>query len=79
LVPRLGLHLLNDVFAVRNFAKDHMLAIQVRGFYKRDEKLGPVRIGASVSHAQQIWLGVLVDEILVLKLLSVDGLATGSL
>lgn len=43
------------------------------------ESIGDIRVGASVGHGQQEGLGVLLLEVLVGKLLAVDGLATGAL
>lgn len=38
-----------------------------------------LRVGASVSHGQQVGLAVLLLEVLVGELLAVDGLATSAL
>ena len=42
-------------------------------------KRSDLRVGASVGHGQQTGLVVLQVEVLVGKLLAVDGLATGAL
>lgn len=46
---------------------------------RRDGSGSNLRVGASVGHGQQEGLGVLLLEVLVGKLLAVDGLATGAL
>ena len=38
-----------------------------------------IRVGTSVSHGEEAWLGVLQLEVLVCELLAVDRLATGAL
>lgn len=40
---------------------------------------GSLRVGASVSHGEQVGLAVLLLEVLVGELLAVNGLATGAL
>ena len=41
--------------------------------------LGTVGVGASVCHGEEEWLVVLVRELFVRKLLTVDGLATSAI
>lgn len=41
--------------------------------------LGIVRVGASVGHGQDTRAGVLQGEVLIVELLTVDGLATSAL
>ena len=38
-----------------------------------------LRVLSGIGHGEQIWLVVLELEVLILKLLTVDGLATGTL
>ena len=60
---------------VFHLAEDHMLAIQPLGLGSADEKLGTVCVGSSICHGQDARACVLQDEILIIKLLPVDGLA----
>lgn len=78
-VEGLGLHLLNDLLAAGDLTEDNVLAVKVRSGDKGDEELRAVGVLTSIGHAQQVRLGVLVVEVLVLKLLTVDGLATSAL
>ena len=48
-------------------------------FAKVSKVLGIVRVGASVSHGQDTRAGVLEGEVLIVELLTVDGLATSAL
>lgn len=47
-------------------------------WYGRDEELRAVGVSAGVGHREQTRLCVLLVEVLVSELLSVDGLATSS-
>ena len=38
-----------------------------------------LRVGAGIGHGQKSWLGVLAGEVLISKLLAVDGLAASAL
>lgn len=42
-------------------------------------KQGDLRVGTSVGHGEDTGLGVLVDEVLIGELLTIDGAATGAL
>lgn len=44
-----------------------------------NEELGAVGVLSGVGHGKQTRLVVLVDEVLILELGTIDGLATGSL
>jgi len=61
-----------------NFTEDNVLAIQPRGLDSGDKELRAVGVGSSIGHGQQVWAGVLSCEVLVGKLLAVDGLATSA-
>ena len=56
-----------------------MLAVQPRGLGCADEELGAVGVGTSVGHGQDTGASVLQGEVLIGKLLTVDGLATSAL
>lgn len=63
----------------RNLSENDVLAVEVVEWDGGDEELGAVGVLAGVGHGEETWLGVLVDEVLVLKLLTVDGLASSTL
>jgi len=48
------------------------------GLGSTDEELGAVRVGSGVGHGQDARTRVLQDEILIIKLLPVDGLASSA-
>jgi hypothetical protein len=75
-----GLESLDDVQAlvVSDLAEDDVATIEPRGDNGGDEELGAVGVGASVGHGQQTGLVVLQLEVLIGKLLAVDGLAAGT-
>ena len=55
-----------------------MLAVQPRAGDSADEELRPVGVWTSVGHGQNTGTSVLVDEVLVSELSSIDGLASDS-
>lgn len=55
-----------------------MLAIEVGHLAEGDEELGAVRVGARVGHRQLVRLRVLQIEVLIVKLVAVDGLSTSA-
>jgi len=61
-----------------NLAEDDVLAIEPAGEDGGDEELGTVGIWSSVGHGEKSWLGVGDLEVLIGELLTVDGLATGT-
>lgn len=46
---------------------------------RADEELGPVSVGPGVGHGQDAFAGVLQCEVLISKLVAVDGLSTSSI
>ncbi|KAF6384937.1 hypothetical protein mRhiFer1_008798 [Rhinolophus ferrumequinum] len=70
------LHGFHNRHAIFHLAKDHMLAIQPLSLGSADEKLGTVCVGSSICHGQDARTCVLQDEILIIKLLPINGLAT---
>ncbi len=48
-------------------------------FIRADEELGSVGVGSSISHGQYATPCVLQLEVLISKLLSIDGFASGSI
>jgi len=73
-----GLDLLDDVHTLNDLAEDDVLAIQPGGLLSADEELGSVGVGTGVGHGEDTGAGVLQGEVLVLELLAVDGLTTGT-
>lgn len=74
-IPRLGsLHLLDDIDAVDDLAKDGVLVVQEGGRDGGDEELGAVGVGPAVGHGEEARLVVLEGEVLVVKgLVAPDG------
>ena len=70
------LHGFHNIHALFHLAKDHMLAIQPLSLGSADEKLGTVCVGASICHGQDARTRMLQEEILIIKFLPIDGLAT---
>ena len=68
----------NLVLILGNLAKNAVLSIEMWGGTEAEEELGSVGVWSSVGHGEEEWLGVLQGEVLVSELVSVDGLATGS-
>src|SRR3989338_231280 len=79
LVLGFGLHGFDDVHAFDDLAKDDVLVVQEAGLDGADEELGAVGVGASVGHGQNSGAGVLELEVLVFKLLSIDGFAPSAI
>ena len=67
---------LDHVQALNNLAEDDVLAVQPRAGDRADEELGTVGVRASVSHRQDTGTSVLVDEVLISELSTIDGLTT---
>uniref|UniRef100_A0A3Q0R6T7 Uncharacterized protein n=1 Tax=Amphilophus citrinellus TaxID=61819 RepID=A0A3Q0R6T7_AMPCI len=44
-----------------------------------DKELGPVGVWASVGHGQDSWAGVCQGEVLICKLVAIDGLSSSSI
>lgn len=67
---------LDDIQALNNLAEDNVLAVQPGAGDSANEELGSVGVGASVSHGKDTSASVLVDEVLISELSTVDGLST---
>jgi hypothetical protein len=72
------LDLVDDLIALKNFAKDNMASVEPRGNCRGDEKLAAIGVFAGVGHAQKTSLAVLELEVLVGELGPVDGLSAGA-
>ena len=78
---RLGanaLNLLDNIHTLGNLSEDNVLSVQPSGLGGGKEELGSVGVGSSVGHGKHSGSSVLQGEVLVSELLTVDGLATGS-
>jgi len=73
-----GFNLLNDIHALDDLSKDDVLAVQPAGLGGADKELGAVSVGTSVGHGKDTWTSVCQLEVLVLELVTVDGLATST-
>lgn len=81
LTARVGtvrLNLLDEVGTLLDLTEDDVLAIEPRGDDGGDEELGSVGARASVGHGQEEGAVVTELEVLVGKLVAVDGLSTGT-
>jgi len=56
-----------------------MLAIKPAGLGSTDKELGAIGVGASVSHGEGANINVLQGEVLILKLVAIDRLATSAI
>lgn len=74
-----GLDLLDHIHALGDGAKHDMLAVQPGGGDGAQEELRTVRVGPSIGHRQDARASVLQLEVLIGKLGTVDGLATGAI
>ena len=72
------LNLLDDLHALHHLSEHHVLPVQPLGLGGAEEELGAIGVGARVSHGQDARPGVLQREVLILELVAVDGLASGS-
>lgn len=74
----LCLDLPQDIQAFRDLPEHHVLAVQPVRLVTRQEELGAVGVRAGVGHGEQAWSRVLEDEVLIIELPPVDGLAPGA-
>lgn len=73
------LHGFHHIHTLDNLSEHYMLAIQPRGWYGAQEELRTVGARACVSHRQYPGPSVLPHKVLICKLCSVDGLASGTI
>ena len=69
---------LENVHSLLHLSENDMVAVEPRARNRRDEELGPVRVGSAVGHRQQTGAVVLQVEVLIRETLSVDRLASHS-
>jgi hypothetical protein len=51
----IGLDLLDNVHALNNLSEDNVPVVQPGGLHGRQEELGAIGVGASVSHREDAW------------------------
>ena len=83
-----SLNLLHNVHSLDDLSEHHVVTVEPLGLHlpmttkqmdnRRNEELRAVRVLSSVRHRQDTRSGVLQLEVLVGELLSIDGLAAGS-
>ena len=71
-----GFHLISAHF---HLAEDHMLAYQSLSLCSADEKMGTICVEYSICHGQDARTCMLSDEVLIMKFLPIDGLATSAI
>lgn len=75
----IALNQTHHVHALSHAAKHNMLPIQPRGLHCAQEELGTIGVRTSIGHGQDSRASVPQLEVLVRKLLTVDGPATSSI
>ena len=73
-----ALDLLDDLHPLHHLAEHHVLPVQPGSLGSADEELRVVGVRAGVGHGEDPGACVLQTEVLVSKLLAVDGAATSS-
>lgn len=56
-----------------------MLSVEPRGLHSADEELGSVGVGSSIGHGHNTGASVLQGKVLILELVTIDGLATSAI
>ena len=74
-----ALHKFHNIHALFHLAKHHILAIQPLSLGSADEKLGTICVRASVGHGQDARTCMLWGEILIIRFLAIDELATSAI
>ena len=69
---------LDDIHSFDNRSEDTMLSIKPGCLSGTEEELGSVGVGSSVGHREDSGTSVLQLEVLILELVSVDGLSSSS-
>lgn len=72
-------HGFRNIHAILHLATNYMLPIQPLNLDSTDKKLGTVCVGSNICHGQDARTRVFQDEILIIKFLPIDGLATSAI
>lgn len=72
-------NLSEELHALNDLTKDHMLSVQPWGLGSAEEKLTAIGVRSSIGHGQDAWASVLKLEVLILKLVAIDGLSTSAI
>jgi len=73
------LHFVQYIVTALHNAEHDVLAVEPISFGGAKEELGAVSVGSSVGHAQDSLSSVFLGEVLILELVSVDGLAASAI
>ena len=73
-----GFDSLDDIHTLGDAAENNVLTVQPAGGGGAQEELRTVRTRAGVGHGEDTRTGVLEGEVFILKLVTVDGLTTGT-
>jgi len=72
------LHFLDDVQTLDNLTENNVFAVQPLGLDGAEKELAAVGVGTGIGHGQNSGAGVLQLEVLIGKLLAVDGLSSSA-
>uniref|UniRef100_A0A0E9X487 Uncharacterized protein n=1 Tax=Anguilla anguilla TaxID=7936 RepID=A0A0E9X487_ANGAN len=72
-------HRLHSIQPFNDFSKHHMLTVQPFGVCCADEELGTIGVGPSIGHGEGAKPSMLQSEVLIRKLVAIDGLAPSSI
>jgi hypothetical protein len=72
-------HGTDNIHAIDNLSKDHVLSVEPVGLGGTQKELRAVGVGSSVRHGKDTGTSVLQLKVLVSKLVSVDGLSTSTI
>lgn len=75
----IALNLAHHIHAVSYAAEHNVLPIQPSSLHCAQEELRPISVGTSIGHGQDSRASVPQLEVLILKLLTIDGLATSTI
>ena len=73
-----GFDSLHDVQSFDDTSENDVLSVEPLGLDGAEEELRSVGVWSSISHGEDSWSGVLLLEVLVWELLSVDGFSSSS-
>ena len=71
-------HFLENVLSLSNLSEDSVLSIEMRSRNEAEEELRSVGVGTSVGHGEDTGTVVLVNEVLIVELSSVDRFTSGT-